>query len=436
MRTVIARVLLVGVLLVPQLASAQAWLPDRASREGPGVKLGDSMVFHPGFGAEGGYDTNPLRREDGVGAGRLRLTGYLDLATLSKQRKIEDEGAYEATPPKVSFRWGVAGFYDFFFTDEERVNKQDDFGIDTDLNFVLFPSGNFSLLLDAAYQRTLQPYESSAENWARQSLVPGLGIRITPGGGTLSLETGYRMTWMFNEDENVADRNDKITHEVRFNSSWKILPKTAIVTLATFSPIVYIGDASFNTDSKPVRASVGLNGLLTNRFGMKLAVGYGGSFYDAGEDFDSVIASGEFAFYITPFANIRLGGSRDFVDSFYSNFYVRNGGYLKYEQMFGGLFLASLKGDVYYNDYASFDPGTDVFTSSVRERYEVLASVTLLLEVRATDWLSFHASAKYTGNVNSNFNYQLLDNTGAALPGVVGVEYNMFEILAGLRAHY
>jgi hypothetical protein len=439
MRTLFASLSLVFLLTLPVEASAQVWLADRSDREGPGIRLGDSLIFHPGLGAEGGYDTNALRRSDAAGAGRMRITPYLDLATRSKKRLVENEGVVSTTPSKVSFRLGIAGYYDWYFADELALDKQDDFGIDTSLNFVLFPMGKFSLILDAAYLRTLEPYESPEENWARQSVKPGIGFRLRPGGGTLTFEAGYGLDWMFFEDDEVAKQDDRMTHNVRFVTSWKILPKTALISRTVFSPVAYLGDSSKNENSMPVRSWLGIQGLLTPRFGLELHVGYGASFYDSGDDFDSILAKAELKFFVTPFANIRLGGERNFVDSFYANFYSNNGGYLKYEHIFGGIFLASLKGSAYYRDYSESSGIVNGVEPSHEERADTFIGATLLLEIRATEWLSFHASAQYQQNI-TDFAYITDDN-----PDTVDItepysenymEFNKFLVFGGVRFHY
>jgi hypothetical protein len=428
------------VSLLPVSAAAQLWLQDRASSEGPGFKLGDSMVLHLGLGAEGGYDTNAVyRSDDVVDAGRLRITPYIDLATRGDQRRVKDEGVVDATPPKASFKLGVAGFWDQYFAEEQRVKDVSDFGIDTHLNFVLFPEGNFSLLLDALYLRTLQPYESASDARARQQVEPSIGVRVRPGGGTLSLELGYRLRFMYFEDDLLGDQNNRHGHEARFETRWKVFPKTALIGRVTFTPTVYYESGSMNENSLPVRSWAGLQGLFTDRFGLMLLGGYGASFYNAGPNFDSFLARGELMFFITPFSQIRLGGQRDFVDSFYANFYVKNGGYLSYQQMIGGVVMLTLKGDVFYRDYARFDgPTFNGATPSHQERNDVWAEGSLLVEWRATDWLSFHASGKYTGDI-TDFYYQSTyqdPSTGTQTTIENDAGFHKFVVLGGVRGHY
>ena len=61
-------------------------------------------------------------------------------------------------------------------------------------------------------------------------------------------------------------------------------------------------DGTQKTSSHPLRAQIGVNGLITNSFGVLALAGWGASFYTPRpqEDFDSVIGQAELKWYITP----------------------------------------------------------------------------------------------------------------------------------------
>jgi hypothetical protein len=424
MRKLALRLVLLMSLVLPGSATAQAWLDDRQDREGPGIKVGKSLVFHPGALLEGGYDTNPIRESNNPpGAGRLRISSYADLATRSKSRDDREVAA----APKTNFRLGLAGYYDFFFSDVDAVDKQDDFGIDTDLNFILFPSGPYTFFLKALYGRTVQPYESPAEFHARHTFRPGLGFQGEPGGGILMLSAFYDANLMIYEDDFISPDRNKVTHNVRLETAWKFFPKTSFVSRVVLSPTIYY-DANFNNNSFPIRSLFGLQGLITPRFGLSLFVGYGASFYEDGDDFEHVIANGELMFFIGPLVTVRVGGQRDFVDSFYANYYVKSGGYLKYEHMFGRVVYLSVKGDAYHRDYSEFS-GVYLNAAQGADRSDIWVGATLLLEFRITDWLAAIASAVYQSNI-SDFTY----NTTEGEPDPV--QFHRFEGLGGVRAYY
>ena len=435
MRRAVAKLLAIVLYIVPLAASSQAWLPDRDKREGAGIRLGERLIFHPGTAIEGGYDTNPLRvDEDPNGAARMRLSGYLDLATRDPERRIEDSTVESPTPPKVDFRFGLAGYYDFFF-DRDPVgsaDEQDDFGIDSHLNLTLFPNRPVTATANVIYARTLQPYESPAERHARHTIDPNLSLRVTPGGGTLSFKLSYGAMFLVYEELSVASINNKVTQNIELETSWKVFPRTALMSKVQYSPVYYLGTRGENRISNPVRGQLGIRGLLTNRFGISLFAGYGASFYSEGDDFDGLIASGELMFFPTPFSNIRIGGGRDFVDSFYANFYTKSGGYIRYDHMFGGVFLLSFKTDVYYHSYSYlsyYPPGSYyAMEQDFTNRADLWVSSTLLLEYRITEWLSAMISGEYE-SVISDFYYV---NTWANDP----VKYHKFEVMGGVRVHY
>ena len=425
--------MLVPILLfIPVAANAQAWLPDRDRREGPGFKIGDSLLLHPGAVVEGGYDTNPLRVDkSSVGAGRLRLSSYVDIATRDDRLRESDETESEPSR-KFNLRGGLAGYYDFFFAPEgvDGAGDQNDFGINLYTKFILFPMRPYNLLLNLGYERTMQPYESAEEWHGRHTIAPEIGFTARPNRGTLTFNLTYAANFLVYEESMVGNVNNKVGQDVRFKTFWKMLPKTAIITLARFSPVEYLGKHTGNVASKPVRASVGARGLISQRFGMSLFIGYGASFYERGDDFEGVIASGEVMYYVTPTANVRLGGQRDFVDSFYANFYTKSGGYLKYEQMFLGALLLSAKSDVNHRKYAtmsSYPPGA--FSALPQDRRsDVVISASLLGEYRIASWVSVMLSLEYEGNI-SDFTYNTPN-------GRDPVKYQKFEIMGGCRVHY
>jgi hypothetical protein len=296
-----------------------------------------------------------------------------------------------------------------------------------------------NFLADFTYVRTLEPYESASDQWASHWIKPGIGLRVRPGGGTLSFEVGYQADLKLFEDAVVAERNDKFANEVRFITSWKVFPKTALIQRTFFSPIVYLGDVNksdatrINVNSFPVRALLGIQGLFSEKYGLSLFVGYGGSFYEEGDDFDSVIASLEVKFFITPSSNLRIGGQRDFVDSYYSNYFEKNGGYLTFEQMIANIVLLSVKGDVFHRAYSEYDIGTDDNLDSGETRSELWIGATLFAEARATKWLSFNVSLNYQGNI-SDYVYLFTDAGGNQVN--YPVDFNRVEIMGGARVYY
>jgi hypothetical protein len=436
------------LLVTVSTAEAQEWLRDREGGEGPGIKVGESLVLHLGVGLEAGYDTNALYAfDDPNQAVRLRITPYVDLGTPPRQPvQGQPQGDVNAAP-KAQFKLGFATSYDHHFpvgdADADAVNEingANALGISTDLHLVVFPDGKASFLADLAYMRTQQAYETSDDALrCRHDISPGIGVRFKPGGGTLSIEVGYRLQLMLFEESTLGDQADRHAHDVRVNTSWKVFPKTALVSRINFTPTFYMGDNSTKENSYPVRSLFGLQGLLANRFGLLLLAGYGVSNYVAGPNFSSVIAQAELMFFATPVSTIRVGGERDFVDSYYANYYVKNGGYVSYSQLFGGVFLTTLKGDVSGRQYATYNRLTSDGNAmpNFPNRTDVWIGVTLTLEYRATSWLSVLASARYAGDVTDfGYNYQNDPDTPENEAEFVNSSFHKFEGFLGVKAHY
>jgi len=438
------------VLAAATTAGAQEWLRDRRSGEGPGIHVGEGLVLHLGVGLEGGFDSNALYApENPDRAMRLRVAPYLDLGTRTLPTStLEGGGAPSTAPQKVQFRLGFAAYYDHHFpigdANESAVNQINGLnavGIDTNMQLVLFPAGKVGFVADVAYLRTQQAYDSGNDaGHSRHDISPGLGIRIRPGGGALTIETGYRLHLLLFEDPELATENNRHAHDIRVHTTWKMFPKTALVSRVNFMPTFYMFGNSDKENSLPVRSVIGLQGLLANKFGLLLLVGYGVSNYERGPNFESVIAQAELMFFITQVSTIRLGGERDFVDSYYANYYTKTGGYVSYSQLFGGVFLASIKGDVSGRQYATYSlpsaEGAAVPNSA--DRVDVWVGLGLSLEYRVTEWLSILGSLNYSADV-SDFGFTITtENPETGQNDAVFQEssFQKFEAFLGVKGHY
>ena len=119
---------------------------------------------------------------------------------------------------------------------------------------------------------------------------------------------------------------------------------------------------NYLNDSTPLRTRFGVTGLLTDRFGVLLAAGYGATFFKKPElgstqQYDSLNAQAEGTFYLSQgggtdepgkatllLSTISLGYARDFQASLLGNFYTSNKGYAKVVYAFGNKVVISLNG--------------------------------------------------------------------------------------------
>jgi hypothetical protein len=441
--------LAVGCLVLPGSAAAQEWLRDRRNAEGPGIMLSDSVVFHPGIAVEGGYDTNVFYSAsdaEQVGAGRLRITPQVALATLPPQRIENADGTTTETNPSVDFRLMIAAPYNQYLSADatygDDVMAQSDVGIQTTLDLAVFPRRTWSFLLRDTYTRTIDPgNDSDPGTFNRDYNDAQLGFRWAPGGGAFELNVmaGFRFNF-YEEGGTVASVGDYLYPMGTVSGRWRFLPNTAL-TFETSAGYISKenggtpdGDFAISS-SAPLRTWLGMNGQWTSIIATQLRIGYGVAFYDLGEDFDSVLAQAEIDFILGPNGRLKAGFIRDFVDSYFSNFYVRNEGYVGWDHLFAGVFLIGVKVGVGYMQFATLytQAGVRVGGAQVTQnpRNDVRVNGTLFAEYRLKDWLGFNLTVNYEQNV-TDFSWQ----SGFSPVGSRNEDYWKLVVMAGARVIY
>ena len=368
-----------ALVMAPKVASAQEWLKDRRYQEGAGIRVGDLEV-HPGIGGEVGYDSNWFLRthkEDPrfvngpplnppLEAAVLRITPSVTIGTLTQQRA---EGVPTAGAP-VAFRAGIAATYREFIGPKEISDQRN-------------ISGNAFARLDvnqgrpigfgvfATYQRLIQPAVVSDPNLSfnRSDVTAGAEVIGIPGGGTLDIRGGYQFMGALFEESNGAPFTS-FTHELSVRNRWRFRPRTALFSDTTLRFVNYPNAdraVLYLNDSTPLRTRFGVTGLLTDRFGILLAAGYGATFFkstnatpavgDARSQYDSINAQAEGTFYLSQgggandpgkatllLSTLSFGYVRDFQNSLLGNYIDSNKGYVKVVYFFSGKMLMQLDG--------------------------------------------------------------------------------------------
>ncbi len=442
---------LAGLLAVAISGSAaaqeQTWLRDPKVGEGVGYRVG-SLELHPGFAGEFGYDSNMFLRnsdENVVDVWRIRITPSLSLSTLKGERN-EDNGLR-----KIEFSAGLAATYNEYIAngndDSGGVDKVSDFrniGANANINLVINPNGPFGGRLHGSVIRTVQPSNLSDTSAAynRINAIGGAELMWIPGGGLFDWRVGYQYSTTIFEESMFEDLNNG-THQLATRGRWRFLPRTALLFDASTSFVRFfdIGDTGYLLDSNPIRARIGLNGLMTNNFALLAMVGWGVSFTKdgtaPGENFDSPIAQVELTYYPTPapgltdsareasltLSRISLGYTRDFYNSYYGSYFSRDRGYLFGSYFFAQRVLFSAEAgiaNVHFPDLY-FSNGTFRQSSFNDKRYDA----TLFAEYRLLE----------TVGLNASFNY--VKNDSISLPIGAGAEedlsYDRFQIFAGAR---
>lgn len=439
-------------------AQDQVWLQNRRYQEGMGIRTGD-LELHPGVAGEFGYDSNYfLTSSDSRNSTqprpslRLRITPSLSVSTIGPQRR-EGEGN-TGERPKVTFRANAAATYNEFFAlksqDSDAVSKQRNVGGLAGLTLNILPERPLGADLYGDFARTLQPSQNPDTNLNRISARFGAGLLWAPGGGMFDWRLGYEYSLVLFEDSQF-NRLGTDQSQINTRGRWRFLPRTALLYDVSVGFLRYISSPppAGRLDSNPVRARLGLNGLITQSFGVLAMAGWGSSFYRGqpnAEQYDGPIGQVELRWYITPnpggldpravsmtVSSIGVGYTRDFVNSYLSDYYSRDRFYLSGSYFTGGRFLLNADAGVALHGYST------PYQVDTREPYltppaganaapfkETRVDATLFGEYRMADSFGLNGTVRYSAN---------LTDEAFRFPGSGDfyLSWNRFEAYVGLR---
>ncbi len=436
----------------PREAGAQVWLEDRARAEGRGIRTGN-FELHPGVGAEFGYDSNVFYSSaNPISALRLRVTPSFFVSTLGARRTANSDSPTTALPT-VNFRGGAAlTYHEWIATgDGDRVSGLRNLGAQASLRFDFFPQRTWQFSLGNEFTRTIQPGpeaspvvpSGTAPNTFNRNFNRAFAeMAYAPGRGTFEFRLNYGFVAnLFDSDD--FSQFSYLSHDILARVRWRFLPKTALVWEGGATPMSYNEPSRGTTglfSSTPLRTRVGLNGLISERIQLLLLAGYQATFFEGGDNADTVIGQAELRWIINPTSHLRGGFQRDIQNSFFGNFAVRNRGYLAYQQSFGGRFVLSLDGGVGLYEYgyladrngarattgSGFDP-TDGRFSAVR------IEGTAFAEYRPSEVVGLNLTFRGASNISdARF------GTTTGLDGQPGqsIAWNRFEAFLGARVNW
>jgi hypothetical protein len=461
------------------------WLKDRSYNEGAGVRTGD-LELHPGIAGEVGYDSNWFLRTNNNGpapAGYLngppnapvvpalefRVTPSLYLSTIGPQRRATD---LTAQPPSVAFRAGINATYREFVglantsapagatNNPNDISQQRNIGGSADARLDILPERPLGAAIYASYARVIQPNQGTADpnlSFNRDDINAGGEIVTQPGSGTLDWRFGYQFHDTIFE-QSAGQPFNSLTNEGYTRGRWKFRPLTALIYDASLKFISYqnSGQALATeglVNSTPVRARIGMNGLVTQRLAFLGLVGWGASFYDQGTlsnqpQYDSVIGQAELKWFLSAgpgvanpsdvslaLSSIALGYTRDFQNSLLGNYYGMDRGYLRFNYFFAGRALVTIEGGVAAIEYPTILWGTTangVAANTVRANSftDMRADATLFSEYRFTDAFGINATLRYTANIS---NTQIQEVQGGTNQTLFDMSWNRFEAFLGVR---
>jgi hypothetical protein len=436
-------------------ASAQEFLKgDRKITEGPGYQAGDFEI-HPGLAAEVGYDSNYLTRSDKTGptllngapqappieSGELRISPSLSIRTQPSAQRAG--GAPGGEQPAVTLSAGASGTYRELFAKD--LQNQRNMSAAANVAVGILPGREWSGSVNATYTRTIQPSVQGNPDisYNNDVIAANADLATQPNMGTLSWHFGYTFTGTIFEQSDGTPYNNTL-HTGYTRGRWRFRPRTALVYDGQVSLRSY-GDASHASfilhQATPVRAKIGMEGLVTPRFSILGMIGYGATLTNGNagdpsvQQYDSIIGNLELRFFpgSTPetqdakpslmVSTIALGYTRDFQASYLNDFYGIDRGYLSVEYFFAGRLVTTLNGGVGAYEYPDlyFGGANGVSTTTpilmAKSYTNVVANATLFVEYRVLQGVGINA----TGTYGETFSSTLLpSNPSTDVGGVKG----------------
>lgn len=348
------------------LADRQVWLQDRALLEGRGIRTGN-FELHPGIGVDFGYDSNIFNASSSFPnqvqpALRLRVAPAFYVSTLGPQRSTSSDSPTTALPT-LNFRGGAGVVYHEWIgvggSGERDVSALRNLGVQGSLRFDFFPQRTWQFGIGLEFIRLIQPGASddtpalsaASNTFNRNSMVGNVEVAYAPGRGVYELRFGYNFLGNFFDHQTY---NSSISHQGFARMRWRFLPKTALVWDGSVTRLGYLDPSNASTglfNATPMSTRFGLSGLLTNRVSLLVLAGYNGTFYEQGDNADTVIGQAEVQWLIDVRSRLRGGFVRDVQPTVFGNFFVRNRGYVSYVRGFGGRFMLSADAGVGLNQY-------------------------------------------------------------------------------------
>jgi hypothetical protein len=370
----------------------------RPPKDQGGVQLSDQTLLHAGVGAEMGYDSNVFYEENDVrGSAILRVVPFLELTNATRTGDA---------PSGVYFDVGAALTYREYLSSDPLIKQQRAFMPGAYGNLEIGKLQSVSFGLTEAFNRTEDPpylRVANLEPIIRDVNQASAAVRWAPGGGRLAGVIRYTNTLDVFETDNLRIANS-MGHLLTLDTSWKWLPKTALVLQVSQGYIAYLNkDANGNSKptSFPFHALAGVRGLITAKLSLNLLAGYANGFYDTVHQGTSgfrgnISVGGDLTYHPTILTSIVLGYRHDFENAVLGDFYYLDSVYLNVGQAIAGRLGFGFSARY---DSRSFQ-NVPVTGGDVINRHDNYWQVGTNLDYHIRDWT--YAGVAYTFMSNSS----------------------------------
>jgi len=431
------------LLLVGGVASAQQQLgpvsggivtsaPPTISPEN-GLLLRDGAILHAGVTVEGGYDSNVFY-DDTAGnkfaSSLMRINPFVELTNTARSGEV---------PSGLYFDARAALTYREYFASDSNITSLRSFTPTLSASLEHNSNGTLALALMDAFSRIQDaPYtHAEAGNGLiiRDNNLAAAQLRWAPGGGRL--QGVLRLTNIIDYFETAPLKPaNSMSDELMADVSWRWLPKTALYLQVRQGYVYYFNDQGDlaaaggalalngrpqKSSSFPLRAMVGLRGLITEKTAVSLALGYQNAFYSDGEStggfLGSTIAAAELV--VTPIlpAKITFGLRHEFQNSVIGNFYYDDGAYASLAYQTVTRLIGQLWGSYDHKRY---------YGVPAAPRVDDTIQAGAILDYYMRSWA--FAGASYSLATNST-DY-------AAAQGLSGANYTKHQVYARLGITY
>lgn len=369
-----------------------------AQAEGPGIRRGD-LLIHPDAFVQGAFDNNVFlddASESPKSSPLLRVGGGLTVENRSPNKLSLDAGA------GLSYRQYLESGKEFdarSTVDRANLNAAVGFLPRAPITVEIHEDGTF---------RDNPAYDDTEFGFRMLDNSLGLDLRFRPGQNPDSrpfeMRLGYRWQTTNFIGDDAAELNttagEKDSHNLRFLTTWRFLPKTALLAEVGWTSLSYDKElevsvlgpggtsatAKANRDARPFFVLAGVKGLVTRRVSTTLKAGYKNTFNAEGSSFSSVFGTAELMYALEPALRASIGYNRDGHDSAVANFYTLN-------QVYGGVdfyFLGqwSLGGRIGFDHYAYSDDAGGVDRAGVTRTDPVLRG-NLYAGFNPKEWMTF-----------------------------------------------
>jgi hypothetical protein len=414
---------------------AEVRAEDGEAIEGPGYPVGEGSVVHPMVGAEFGVLNNVFYEASSPStSGVLRV---LVEATLAS-KKIEEEPvdplladgeseAPDATAHQaMTYRAGARLAYDEFLSPEVAVRAQRNVGGEVHGTVAVRPKGAVSFEASERLVRDVRPTNfESVEGNDRIANLLALGLRYTPGGGTMSgrLRWENHVDFFERADTRFANR---MVNTVQARYQWDFFPFSTLYADASLGFISGFAGEALNVGTKrsamPIRGAVGIATVLSEALTVKAHAGWAYASYSSGAGYNVPVLGAELGYRYLPTGRVVGGYAWDHQDSINADFYRDHRLHAKVDHGLGRVVVTGTV-DLRFRTYRGIQPAI-----GAPERSDLLLSVGARGQYVLKDWFAIVGEWRTELDQTS---YMNVTDSGPDDPS-----YTRTEVTGGVRAAF